>query len=214
MTGASARKRLTGEARRQQIAEAALRIIAARGPGRLTAAELAREVGIADGTLFRHFRDMREIVSFAVGSLRSQLLQDFPPPPGAAPLERLEQFVLSRVRLAQARPDLHALAWGGRLAEATGELGTASLSEPMLQLRAFVEDCLREAQAEGSVDPDLPTRPLALLVMGCVHAAARGRPTEPWRRDEGPEAVWATLKSLLLRRPEARARPLGQGAAG
>ena len=120
MTVASARKRLTGETRRQQIAEAALRIIAARGHGRLTAAELAREVGIADGTLFRHFKDMREIVALAVDTLRQLLLQDFPPPAGAPPLERLEQFVLSRVRLAQARPELYALAWGGRLAEATG----------------------------------------------------------------------------------------------
>ena len=69
----------------------------------------------------------------------------------------------------------------------------------MLRLRAFVEDCLRQAQIEGSVDRDLPTRPLALLVMGCVHAAARGRPADPWRRDEGPEAIWETLKTLLRR---------------
>ncbi|MBI5548723.1 MAG: TetR/AcrR family transcriptional regulator [Deltaproteobacteria bacterium] len=195
----TARKRQCGLVRRQQIAEAALRIIAARGLDRLTAAELAREVGIADGTIFRHFRDKAEIVTMAVEFLQQLLLQDFPPPLGLPPLDRLEDFVLSRLRMVEARPGIYALAFSDRLAEAAGERGLAGFAETMSRTRGFVEDCLRTAQDEDTIDPQLQVRPLALMVIGALHAAAAVRMLKPWRQEDPPEAVWQTIKLLLLR---------------
>jgi AcrR family transcriptional regulator len=196
--GATARKRECGEVRRQQIAAAALRIISGRGLHKLTAAELAREVGIADGTIFRHFRDKAEIVAMAVGYLEQLLGHDFPPAT-LSPLARLESFVLGRLRLIQAEPDLCALAFSDRLLEAGSEHGLAPLGELMRRTRLFVEECLRTAQADGTIDPRLRARTLALMIIGAIQSAATVYTLEPGRQEDPPEAVWQTLKTLLCR---------------
>jgi len=56
--------------------------------------------------------------------------------------------------------------------------------------REFVEQCLEDAQRQGSVDPRLPASSLALLVMGAVQVQCG-------RREESPEAAWLALKALL-----------------
>lgn len=193
-------KRQTGEVRRQQIAEAALRILAAHGPNRLTAAELAREVGIADGTIFRHFRDKAEIVRLAIDHLRALLSRDLVPPTCLPPLDRLDAFVRGRLALAEEHRELYSLALGDRLREAGSEADLLPLREVLSRNREFVEGCLREAQEEGSVDPRLPVCALTLLVVAAMHmpAAAAGRCLAGHDcREDAPQAVWSTLKALL-----------------
>ena len=192
-------KRQKGEVRRVQIAQAALRILAQKGPGRLTAAELAREVGIADGTIFRHFKDKREIVLTAVGSLRELFSRDFPPPRTLAPLERLDALVRSRLRLALEQPNLYALALGEQLVETVGEAGLAPLRELWAQTEDFVAQCIRDAQEQGAIDARLAVGPLSLLFAGALQSAASR--CAPGREPRGgpPEAVWQTLRALLCR---------------
>ena len=48
--------------RRQQIADAALEVIAELGLRGFTTQAVAARVGITDGTIFRHFKDKQEIV--------------------------------------------------------------------------------------------------------------------------------------------------------
>ncbi len=92
-------RRPTAE-RQQQIAEAALRIISGKGVHRLTTQELAREVGISDGSLFRHFKDKAEIIRAAIGFLERTLFEGFPPQ-ADDPLERLRLFFVRRLELVQ-----------------------------------------------------------------------------------------------------------------
>lgn len=205
------RTRHSGEVRRQQIAEAALRIIARRGLNRLTAVELAREVGIADGTIFRHFRDKTEIVRWAVDALRQLLARDFPPPAHLAPLERLERFVQSRLQMAESDGNLCALAFSDRLREAAGPEGLAPLEELTRSTFRFVETCLREAQAEGSIDPSLPLQPAAVLVMGALHSPAALRTLGCPDGVDSSLAVWATLRGLLCRGASPDPVPLSGG---
>lgn len=200
---ANATKRQCGKVRRQQIAEAALRIISSRGLNRLTAAELAREVGIADGTIFRHFRDKQEIVLLAIGYLREILSQDLLPE-HVPPLDRLESFVQNRLRLAEAHADLYALAFSDRLKEAAGERALALLTELAESTLTFVEDCLKAAQKEGTVDAQLPAHTLAIVLLGTIHASAALRTLRHWRTEDPPDAVWKTLKLLLSRSGAAR----------
>lgn len=58
--------RQTSDARRRQIAEAALSVIAEDGLARFTSAAIARKVGVTDGALFRHFADKDAIVLAAI----------------------------------------------------------------------------------------------------------------------------------------------------
>ena len=50
------------EARRTQIAEAAIRLIASRGFARTSLAEIAREAGCSKGVILYHFKGKRDLV--------------------------------------------------------------------------------------------------------------------------------------------------------
>lgn len=195
-------QRRSTEERRTQIAEAALRIISTQGVHRLTAMELAREVGIADGTIFRHFKDKAEIIDAAVDRLDELLGSRFPPP-GGDPLERLKVFFLERLELVRTRPEILRLAFGDRLEEAAGEAGVARVRRMVERTQAFIRECLQDAQAKKLIDHRLPVEPLVWMTTGmmqsAVLAAARlsRRPSARSASDGGH--AWKTLEALLRR---------------
>ena len=74
---------------RVAIIEAAVRILGRAGPGGLSAASVAREVGISKATLFHHFRSVDEIPLVALEHLALQL-QAFAPSGKAPPGDAIE----------------------------------------------------------------------------------------------------------------------------
>ena len=71
---------------------------------------------------------------------------------------------------------------------------------------SFVEECLRDAQAEGSVNPALPTGPGAIAVLGAIHTAAALQVMQPDSAQAAPEAVWQAMKTLLVSEPGSATR--------
>ena len=100
-----ARRRFPAAERKRQIAQAALTLLGRRGARGLTAAELARAVGVTDATLFRHFASMEEIVDAAIALVEAELTPA-PPDLEQEPLEELGHFVVARIAQWQRRPEL------------------------------------------------------------------------------------------------------------
>ena len=184
------------EERRQQIAEAALRIISGKGVHRLTAQELGREVGIADGTIFRHFKDKAEIVRAAVSHLEGVLFEGFPPQ-AEDPMERLRVFFVGRLKLVQRMPSVFLSAFSDRLEEAAGS--DAGLVRSIIERsQAFVRQCLTEAQERGQVDASLSVDALTLVVIGSLQAAAITHRRSSGKGHIEPALVWRTMEALLV----------------
>lgn len=183
------------EERRQQIAEAALRIISGKGVHRLTAQELGREVGIADGTIFRHFKDKAEIVRAAIAHLEGVLFQNFPPA-AEDPLERLKSFFVGRLSLVQRMPSVFLAAFSDRLEEAAGE--EAGVVRSIIERsQAFVRQCLVEAQERRQVDPSLSVDALALVVIGTLQASAFAHRRSGGKSKIDPSVAWQTIEIML-----------------
>lgn len=183
------------EERRQQIAEAALRIISGKGVHRLTAQELGREVGIADGTIFRHFKDKAEIVRAAIAHLEGVLFQNFPPE-AEDPLERLKSFFVGRLSLVQRMPSVFLAAFSDRLEEAAGE--EAGVVRSIIERsQAFVRQCLVEAQERRQVDPALSVEALSLVVIGTLQASAFAHRRSGGKSKIDPDVAWQTIEIML-----------------
>jgi DNA-binding transcriptional regulator YbjK len=69
--------RKPADTRRREIADAALRIVAGEGLARFTAMAIAREVGVSDAALFRHFPTMDAITSPSSTGLRRSCSRGF-----------------------------------------------------------------------------------------------------------------------------------------
>ncbi len=193
-------ERLPTAERRRQIAEAALRIISNQGVSRMTAVTLAKEVGIADGTIFRHFKDKAEIIDAAINLLETALEATFPPPGGES-LDRLGSFLVKRLTLVRKNPEIIRLALNDRLAEAAGDKGAARVERLVGRSKTFIHDCLLEAQREGHITRDTPVMLLVWMVIGVVRGAslpgAHGEPGREALATASPDEVWTTVEAFL-----------------
>lgn len=191
-------KRMKTEIRQRQIAEAALRVIAQQGLRRFTAATIAREVGISDGTLFRHFPDKDAIVVAALDHAEALLFEGFPPQ-HPDPIERLGLFFHQRLALVKANPAIVRLAMSDQLAQAAGGLGAERVANWKARSADFIRACLVEAKAQGQLRAGVSTGALCLVVLSSILSLglAGSLARDGVESDSGE--VWATVRALIAR---------------
>lgn len=200
MCPAPARSRRPAADRRRQIADAALRVIAADGLGRFTALAIAREVGVSDAALFRHFASKDAIVDAAVDRLEELLFEGFPPP-GDDPLERLGAFFRRRVEVIRSSPGSSRIVATDELARAGSLRAAARVASFRARSQGFVRECLAGAARRRLLAPGLGVEEAAVVVVGALLALAHAQTAPPTLAP----GVWRTLE-LFLRGPRARAQ--------
>jgi AcrR family transcriptional regulator len=200
--------RKSSDSRRREIADAALRIIADQGLSRFTALAVAREVGLTDAALFRHFDSMDDIVLAVVERVGEILFEGFPPP-GRDPLERLGTFFHRRLALIRDNPGVARLIASGELAHVSPPEGVARVAEFRRRSQSFVRRCLAEAHREGLLAEGLEPAEAAVLVVGSLLALtqARGPIAAAGASEVLPGRVWMALDRLFRRAPHVGQTP-------
>ena len=195
---AAPRRRKPTQVRRSEIADAAMRLIAARGARGFTARSLAREVGITDGAVFRHFPSMDAVVGAVVERMESVLFTELPVE-GGDPLTRLRRFFEQRVDAILKHPHLSRLLLSDQLAQLGAPGQAARLEEFKHRTRSYVLECLREAERCGDLRGVAGPEEGAVLVQGAVLALAHagGGAGAAARLRTRSRKVWATLESAF-----------------
>lgn len=188
-------QRRTSQVRQVELTDAALRIIATRGIAALSTRSLAAEVGLSSGAIFRHFASLDALLDAVVTRVEGVLESTFPA--GAAdPLDRLTRFIEARSNAVGNQLGILRLVLSEQFLLALPRDGSARLTACVHKTRQFVLDCLREAQASGSVRADLPAETLAPIVMGTVQMLALS-PLKARQQDAEMHAVLSSLLTLL-----------------
>ena len=92
-------KRLSLEARKEQIIQSALSVFIEKGFSGTTTAELAKAAGISEVTLFRHFSSKQEIFHAGVEPiLFESLTNDMPVIEGKIGVEALSNILFKRIK--------------------------------------------------------------------------------------------------------------------
>ena len=194
--------RKSSPVRRREIAAAALRLIGEEGAPALTAARIAREVGVTAGALFRHFESVEAILVAAVELAVEDVEASFPDE-DLPPLERLRALLLARIDLIRRRPGLAWLLLSEQVFLSVPGPALASLRALVSRSQKFVRRALSEGVAQGELRDDLGIDVMQALFTGVVHSMAnrrgvharpRGKPTP---RSPKPERVLDTLVELL-----------------
>ncbi len=195
-------ERKTADSRRREIADAALRVIAEQGLGRFTALAIAREVGVSDAALFRHFQTKEEIVLAAIDRLEEILFDGFPVT-GREPLERLGNFFRQRVAVIEENPGVARLVASDVLAQAAPAAGVARVAEFRRRSVRFIRTCLDEASRGGLLAEGIEPAEAAVLVIGAILALtqARGLTVRSGQGGALAARTWRALDRLLRRPP-------------
>jgi AcrR family transcriptional regulator len=187
-------KRLPTAQRRDQLADAALRILSTQGARAVTVKNIAERVGITDGAVFRHFPDTAALFDAAVARFDAQL----PELPSAelAPVDRLGAFFVGRTRAVQANPDVLGLTMSDRLQELVGGASARRVKKRIEESVAFVGRCLAEAQARGELAHELEPRVLTWMITGAMRGAARS--------GMDPDDAWSDVRRSLFKTPRRK----------
>jgi AcrR family transcriptional regulator len=176
---------------REQLFDAAERVLLRDGPGALTSRAVTTEAGCAKGVLHKHFVDfdgfLAELVSDRLARLRRQAGALLDAAGTGTVVGNLTEAVLAVfgpvavriVHLIIARDELRSRL---RAARAGGDAGPAGI--PILtEAAVMLADYLGAERELGRIAPDADVDTMARTVVGGVHLvfAARDEPPEPER---------------------------------
>lgn len=185
--------------RREEIAQAALRLIGEKGVKSLTTAALAEEIGLSSGALFRHFSTLDEMLQEMVRCALLKIEQTFPDP-SLPPLDRLTQLASNRVKLIGSEP---GLSWLLRSEEAYHALPPQSvllLEDMIRRSRGFLLAAIREGARQGSIRNDIKPEACLVIITGTIQALI-GMPGSAGRAikspGQSPKAVLSSLMAIL-----------------
>jgi AcrR family transcriptional regulator len=193
-------EKLSTEVRQDQIARAALQLIAAEGVQGLSLAAIARRVGLVPSAIYRHYRSKGEVLDATIDHLGARLLHNLDLAAGETPdpLDRLHDLLKRHVALIRENQAVPRFIFSetiyGRDA-GRKEKVRSIITRYMKGIAAFV----REGQASGRIRPDVDPDAAAVHFLGLILPSA-----VLWHLTDGrfdvtrqAERAWSTYRAGL-----------------
>ncbi len=202
-------ERIPSPQRREQLAQAALAVIAERGLRGLSVAAVARRVGLVPSALYRHYRSKDALLDAAVETIRGRLMENihFAERSGRPAIPALQQIILRHAALIRENPALPRILFSDEIhidAPERRVLIRTAMGEYIESLADFIH----RGQAAGQIRAGLDPRDTAFLCLGVMQA-----PTLLWVVSGGAYDSAAQIKRnwrvfsrlVLLPHPDAGA---------
>ena len=166
-------RKLDTDVRQEQIAEAALKIIADRGLGGLNMARLARRVGIVPSAIYRHFEGKEQVLDAVLDLIGSRLRENVSSVCGEMqnPLEQLHALLMRHVALIRENEAIPRLifsesVYGGEPARRRKLYG---IIQGYLKR---IADIVKEGQETGQIQSDIAPEKVAVMFLGMIQPGA------------------------------------------
>jgi AcrR family transcriptional regulator len=160
---------------RRTILDAAERVFGRRGFGAAKMADIAREAGLAAGTLYNYFESKEEIVRALIVQRGDEFIarmEALAAEPGGLE-EVLGHIVRGVLDHFEAHRALFAVLAEPGAGPAFGHRQGACAEQCHARYLRLFEALLRRAAGRGEIRRDLPVRDLAVLLTGSLHALVR-----------------------------------------
>jgi AcrR family transcriptional regulator len=208
-------EKLDTQIRREQIAQAALELIASQGLRRLNVAAVARRVGLVPSGIYRHFRSKDEILDAVLERVRQRLMENVQAAreEHADPLECLHDVLLRHIRFIREGRAIPRIIFSDDFHGGRPELKEKVFSI-FGQYSGQLADIVRRGQEQGMMRADIDPATVAMMVFGIVLPAGI-----LWHLTEGGFDVtrhaaraWEMLLSAIV--PTGIARDFVSKASG
>jgi AcrR family transcriptional regulator len=166
-------QKLDTEIRQEQIAQAALTIVARYGLRRLNIAQVARLVGVVPSALYRHFASKDAIIDTVMGLVRERLMENVRAVTDAVsdPFEQLRLLLKRHVQFIAENQALPRIIFSEQVYE-----GRPGRRRAMFRtIQAYLDkvaDVVRKGQIEGRIRKDLDASTVAVMFLGLIQPAA------------------------------------------
>lgn len=188
--------------RRQQILEALARMLEASPGARITTAALAKEVGVSEAALYRHFPSKSKmfegLIEFIEETIFSRINLILSEEPGA--LLRCEKTLYLLLTFTERNPGITRLLTGDALTGETDRL-RVRVAQLFERVETQLKQVIREAELREGLRPNLPLSAAANLLIALVdgritqfvRSEFKRSPTEYWQDQ------WQVVAAGLMR---------------
>ena len=164
-----AQKRKTTAVRKQQIIQAARRLIIKKGSEHLTVRSIAREVNITEAAIYRHYKSKREILSFLMNHISETMLADIHrnPSGGSASLATINEVLMTQLSEIEQKRGMSFQIIAEILSLGDKKLNS-EVYESISRYIDRLKDLLSEASQSGELRENLDLEASALLCFGAI----------------------------------------------
>ena len=161
------RTKLSADARRAATVETVISLAAATNPADITTAQIAAQMGVTQGALFRHFADKQAIWAAVMDWTATTLLARFDAVTGATPIERLRAMFATHIDFVVTHPGVPRILFGElqRDGDAQGKMCVRAL---MAAYRERVTNLLTEAKTRSLVAERVDISAASTMFLGMV----------------------------------------------
>ena len=188
--------------RREQILQALARMLENNPGQRITTAALAKEVGVSEAALYRHFPSKARMFEGLIGFIEETLFSrvSIIVSSKANGVRQCEQILTLLLAFIEKNPGMARLMTGDALSGETDRL-RKQINQLFERLETQIKQILREAEIRDGLRTELPVGSAANLMIATaegrirqfVRSEFRRRPTEFW-----PEQ-WSRLAKGIFR---------------
>jgi AcrR family transcriptional regulator len=197
-----AQKRKSTTVRKQQIIEAARKLIVKKGSEHLTVRSIARVVNITEAAIYRHFRSKREILSFLMNHITESMLETLNTKPfeGTTSLEAVNQILTRHLSEIEERQGMSFQV----IAEIIS-LGDKKLNKEVYDSITKYLDRLRTLLSEGVragvIREDIDLEASAMLIFGMIQGLVNVWALSNYSFDLAKKysSLWAILREAILK---------------
>ena len=197
------RKRKSTTVRKQQIIEAARKLIIKKGSEHLTVRRIAKEVNITEAAIYRHFKSKSQILSFLMTHISESMLReiDRKPSEGSSSLEAIEEVLRHHVSEIEQRRGMSFQVIAEILSLGDKKLN-AEVYESINRYLDRLSALFSAAEKSGEVRKNLDVDASALLCFGAIQGLVNVWALSNYRFDvtEKYASLWNVLRLALAKR--------------
>lgn len=159
--------------RQDQITQAALGLVAAKGVAELSIAGVARRVGLVPSAIYRHFKSKDEVLDATILHIRQRLMENVRAARTSTsdPVECLHRLLKLHIDLVRENRGILHIVFSDSVYS-----GRPRRKRRMYQIiDGYLEqvgDLITQGQVEGRIRRDLDSRTLSVMFLGLIQPGA------------------------------------------
>ncbi|GAB7022155.1 TetR/AcrR family transcriptional regulator [Salidesulfovibrio brasiliensis] len=161
-------KRMSSEERREQAAEAALKL-AENGLSAVTLTGVAEEMGVVPSALYRHFGSKEDLVFAVLAHMRKLIEGNVATALAGAtdPLDALRRLAKAQGEMLHARPGILSLMFSEEITRSAPQY-REGVENTSGRFRQMVRDIIEKGQAAGVIRSDATSNDLMFAFLGTI----------------------------------------------
>lgn len=196
-------KRRTTEVRRRQIADAARELIIKYGSEHITGRRIAKEIGITEGAIYRHFKSKRDILSFLIEDIEANLVADIERgmTSGATPLQVIDNTMKSHISSIEQRRGVTFLVIAEIISLGDKKLNRQA-SEVLNRYTERIRDIISEGAKSGELRDDVAPETAAILLSATIQGLVNlwALSNYSFSLEESYLSLWRLLREVVIRK--------------